>query len=172
MTKADVQQQAQPIVQQQTTPPCGVSATSQQAAQTPSSPAPPQRPARRKQAQPPAAAHGTPDSGQTAASQQQTTPSSAAQAPPASAAISQKSAETVSDLPLTIHAQEGGTLANAELIFPPCTVQTPPTSPKPTGERGHQRTPSDAAANSVVGAPATDSSLQPQGADRDAAPSQ
>ncbi|XP_062414978.1 AP2-associated protein kinase 1-like isoform X2 [Pungitius pungitius] len=139
VTKADAQQQAQPIVQQQATPASGVSATSQQVAQTPSSPAPPQRPARRKQAQAPAAAAGTPDPGQTATSQQ-TTPPSAAQAPPTSAAISQKSAET-----------------------------TPPASPKATGERGHQRTPSDAAANSVAGAPVSDTLLQPRGADRDAA---
>ncbi|XP_068562133.1 AP2-associated protein kinase 1-like isoform X1 [Cebidichthys violaceus] len=144
VTKADIQQQAQPTVQQQTTPPSVVSATSQQAAQTPSSPAPPQRPARRKQAQQPAAqpSPSKPASGQTPISQQQQqmTQPSAAQAQPASTEISQKAAET-----------------------------TPPASPKTTEERSHQRTPSDTTASSVTGVPVSDSLLQPQGADGDAA---
>ncbi|XP_035847652.1 AP2-associated protein kinase 1-like isoform X3 [Sander lucioperca] len=153
VTKADVQPQAQPIVQQQTTPPSVASGTSQQAAQTPSSPAPPQRPARRKQAQQPAtqqppaqqpASHPSPSkpaSGQPPVSQQQQiTQPSAAQAQPASTEISQKAA-----------------------------VTTPPASPKTTEGRGHQRTPSDATASSVVGVPVSDSLQQPQGANGDAA---
>ncbi|XP_054468992.1 AP2-associated protein kinase 1-like isoform X2 [Anoplopoma fimbria] len=148
VTKADVPQQAQPVVQQQTTPSPVVSTTSQQAAQAPSSPAPPQRPARRKQAQQPAAQQpaaqpspSKPASGQIPASQQQQiSQPSAAQAQPASSEISQKAAET-----------------------------TPPASPKTTEERGHQRTPSDAAASSVAGVPVSDSLLQPEGADGDAA---
>ncbi|XP_042364669.1 AP2-associated protein kinase 1-like isoform X2 [Plectropomus leopardus] len=137
VTKADVQPQAQPVVQQQTTPPSAASATSQQGAQTPSSPAPPQRPARRKQAQQTAAqpSPSKPASGQLPVSQP-----AAAQASPASTEISQKAAET-----------------------------TPPASPKPTEERGHQRTPSDAAVSSVAGVPVSDSSQQPQGANGDAA---
>lgn len=112
VTKADIQPQAQPIVQQQTTPPSGVSTTSQQAAQTPSSPAPPQRPARRKQAgqaQQPAA---QPSPNKPAPCQplvplqQQITQPSAAQAQPASAEINQKAAETVSFLLLTLLLQK------------------------------------------------------------------
>ncbi|XP_049908712.1 AP2-associated protein kinase 1-like isoform X1 [Epinephelus moara] len=146
VTKADVQPQAQPIVQQQTTPTSAASATSQQGAQTPSSPAPPQRPARRKQAQQPAAqpspskpAPGQPPISQQQQQQQQITQPPAAQAPPTSTEISQIAAET-----------------------------TPPASPKTTEERGHQRTPSDAAASSVAGVPVSDSSQQPQGANGDA----
>ncbi|KAG8010675.1 AP2-associated protein kinase 1 [Nibea albiflora] len=143
VTKADVQPQAQPVVQQQTTPSSVVNATSQQAAQTPSSPAPPQRPARRKQAgQAPQAAAlpspSKPSPGQPPASvqqQQQITQPAAAQAQPASAEVSQKAAET-----------------------------TPPASPKTTEERGHQRIPSDATASGVAGAAVSDSSQQPQGA--------
>ncbi|XP_070780277.1 AP2-associated protein kinase 1-like [Enoplosus armatus] len=145
VTKADVQPQAQPIVQQQTTPPSVVSTTPQQAAQTPSSPAPPQRPARRKQAGPaqqPAAqpSPSKPAPGQLPASlqQQQISQPSAAQAQPASTEISQIAAET-----------------------------TPPASPKTTEERGHQRVPSDA--TSTVPVPVSDSSQQPQGANGDAA---
>ncbi|XP_029299900.1 AP2-associated protein kinase 1-like isoform X2 [Cottoperca gobio] len=141
VTKADVQPQAQPIVQQQTIPPSLSSGPSQQAA--PSSPAPPQRPARRKQAQQPAA-QSSPSkqaSGQPPVSQQQQiTPPSAAQAQPGSTEISQKAAET-----------------------------TPPASPKTTEERGHQHTPSDATSSSVAGVPVSDSSQQPQGANGDAA---
>ncbi|XP_027137838.1 AP2-associated protein kinase 1-like isoform X2 [Larimichthys crocea] len=141
VTKADVQPQAQPIVQQQTTPSSVVSAGSQQAAQTPSSPAPPQRPARRKQAgqaQQPAAqpSPSKPSPGQPPISvqqQQQITQPAAAQAQPASAEVSQKAAET-----------------------------TPPASPKTTEERGHQRIPSDATASSFAGAAVSDSSQQPQ----------
>ncbi|XP_063746374.1 AP2-associated protein kinase 1-like isoform X2 [Eleginops maclovinus] len=143
VTKADVQPQAQPIVQQQTTPPSSVSANSQQAA--PSSPAAPQRPTRRKQAQQPAA-QASPvkqASGQPPVSQQQITPLSAAQAQPPSSESSPKTAET-----------------------------TPPSSPKTTEERGHQRTPSDATASSITGVPVSDSSQQPQGANADAAPNQ
>ncbi|XP_044029574.1 AP2-associated protein kinase 1-like isoform X2 [Siniperca chuatsi] len=147
VTKAEVQPQAQPIVQQQTTPPSVVSATSQKAAQSPLSPAPPQRPARRKQAgqaQQPAAqsSPSKPASGQPPVSlqQQQITQPSAAQAQPASTEIIQKAAET-----------------------------TPPASPKTTEERGHQRIPSDASAGSVAGVPVSDSSQQPQGANGDAA---
>ncbi|KAM9338558.1 AP2-associated protein kinase 1-like [Symphorus nematophorus] len=149
VTKAEVQPQAQPIVQQQTTPPAGVSATSQQAAQTPSSPAPPQRPARRKQAsqaQQPAAqpSPSKPAAGQPPVSlqqpQQQITQPSVAQAQPTSTEISQKAAET-----------------------------TPPASPKTTEERGHQRTPSDATASSIAGVPVSDASQQPQKANGDAA---
>lgn len=110
VTKADVQPQAQPVVHQQTTPPSTVSATSQQA-QTPSSPAPPQRPARRKQAgqAPQPAAQPSPSrpaSGQPPGSQQQQiTQPSAAQAQPAFNEISQKAAETVRGLLLTIQLQ-------------------------------------------------------------------
>lgn len=102
VTKADIQPQAQPIVQQQTTPPSVVSTTSQQAAKTPSSPAPPQRPSRRKQAgqaQQPAAqpSPSKPAPGQPLVPvQQQVTQPSAAQAQAASAEINQKAAETVS----------------------------------------------------------------------------
>ncbi|XP_036972691.1 AP2-associated protein kinase 1-like isoform X1 [Acanthopagrus latus] len=140
VTKADVQAQAQPIVQQQTTPSTAVAAASQPTAQTPSSPAPPQRPARRRQAsqaqQP--AAQSSPS--KATASQQQITQPSAAQAQPTSSEISQKAVET-----------------------------TPPASPKTTEERGHQRTPSDAAASTVAGVPVSDTSQQPQGANGDAA---
>uniref|UniRef100_A0A671WB61 non-specific serine/threonine protein kinase n=1 Tax=Sparus aurata TaxID=8175 RepID=A0A671WB61_SPAAU len=140
VTKADVQAQAQPIVQQQTTPSTAVATASQPAAQTPSSPAPPQRPARRRQAsqaqQP--AAQSSPS--KATASQQQITQPSAAQAQPTSSEISQKAVET-----------------------------TPPASPKTTEERGHQRTPSDAAASTVAGVPLSDASQQPQGANGDAA---
>ncbi|XP_073333918.1 AP2-associated protein kinase 1-like isoform X2 [Pagrus major] len=142
VTKADVQAQAQPIVQQQTTPPAVVTAASQPAAQTPSSPAPPQRPARRRQAsqaqQP--AAQSSPSKAAASQQQQQITQPSAAQAQPASSEISQNAAET-----------------------------TPPASPKTTEERGHQRTPSDAAASTVAGLPVSDTSQQPQGAIGDAA---
>lgn len=47
--------------------------------------------------------------------------------------------------------------------------QTPPASPKTTEERGHQRTPSDAAASAVAGVLVSDASQQPQGANGDAA---
>ncbi|XP_070844759.1 AP2-associated protein kinase 1-like isoform X2 [Chaetodon trifascialis] len=150
VTKTDVQPQAQPIVQQQTTPPSAAGAASQQAAQTPSSPAPPQRPSRRKQAsqaQQPAAqpSPSKPASGQPPVplQQQQISQPSAAQAQPALTEISQKAAET-----------------------------TPPASPKTTEERGHQRIPSDATASGAAGAPLSDSSQQPQGANGDAALSQ
>ncbi|KAJ4926508.1 hypothetical protein JOQ06_008681 [Pogonophryne albipinna] len=141
--------QAQPIVQQQTTPPPSASAPSQQAA--PSSPAAPQRPARRKQAQQPAAQASPVKQapGQPLVSQQQQiTPPSAAQAQPAPSESSPKTAET-----------------------------TPPSSPKTTEERGHQRTPSDAkpsdvTVRGVAGVPVSDSSQQPQGANADAAPNQ
>ncbi|KAI3362381.1 hypothetical protein L3Q82_012677 [Scortum barcoo] len=147
VAKADVQTQAQPIVQQQTTPPSATSTTSQQAAQAPPSPAPPQRPARRKQAsqvaQPVAQpSPSKPTSGQPPITlqQQQITQPSAVQAQPASTENNQKAAET-----------------------------TPPASPKTTEERGHQRIPSDATASSVAGVPVSDSSQQPQGANGDAA---
>lgn len=106
VTKADVQAQAQPIVQQQTTPSTAVATASQPAAQTPSSPAPPQRPARRRQAsqaqQP--AAQSSPS--KATASQQQITQPSAAQAQPTSSEISQKAVETVSGLVLTNQLQK------------------------------------------------------------------
>ncbi|XP_059213750.1 AP2-associated protein kinase 1 isoform X2 [Centropristis striata] len=144
VTKAEVQPQAQPAVQQQTTPPAAASAASQQAAQTPSSPAPPQRPARRKQAPQPAAqpSPSKPASAQPPGPQQaqQVAQPQAAQAQPAAAEISQKAAET-----------------------------TPPASPKTSEERGHQRTPSDAAASIVAGGSVSDFSQPPQGANGEAA---
>ncbi|XP_070706463.1 AP2-associated protein kinase 1-like [Pempheris klunzingeri] len=86
VAKADVQPQAQSVVQQQTTLPSVASATSQQGAQTPSSPAPPQRPARRKQAggAPQPVAQPSPSKAASAQPQVQ----------PAAADISQKTAET------------------------------------------------------------------------------
>lgn len=67
---------------------------------------------------------------------------SAVQTQPAASEISQKSAET-----------------------------SPPATPKTTEEQGHQRTPSDTIEGVVPTAPVSDAS-QPEGADRDAAPSQ
>ncbi|XP_061590207.1 AP2-associated protein kinase 1 isoform X2 [Cololabis saira] len=154
VNKAEAAPQAQPTAQQQTaqqqpTPSSLASSTSQQAAQTPSSPAPPQRPVRRKQtsqAQQPETqpSPSKPTSSQPVATQQQQQiiQASAAQAQPASTDISQKSAET-----------------------------TPPATPKTTEERGHQRTPSDAASG-VAAVPVSDPSQQPQGANGDTALSQ
>uniref|UniRef100_A0A8D0D2T3 non-specific serine/threonine protein kinase n=1 Tax=Sander lucioperca TaxID=283035 RepID=A0A8D0D2T3_SANLU len=158
--------------------------TSQQAAQTPSSPAPPQRPARRKQAQQPAtqqppaqqpASHPSPSkpaSGQPPVSQQQQiTQPSAAQAQPASTEISQKAAVTVSSAhhPASEHHHHCRCRAVRINYFIFFYLSTPPASPKTTEGRGHQRTPSDATASSVVGVPVSDSLQQPQGANGDAA---
>uniref|UniRef100_A0A7N8Y9M2 non-specific serine/threonine protein kinase n=1 Tax=Mastacembelus armatus TaxID=205130 RepID=A0A7N8Y9M2_9TELE len=142
VTKADVQPQAQPAIQQQTTPPSAVSSTSGQAATTPSSPAPPQRPARRKQASQAQQPAAQPSPSKPASGQPSASQQpSAAQVQPTSSEICQKSAET-----------------------------TPPASPKTTEVGGHQRIPSDGTVSAVAAAPASDSQ-QPQGANREAAPS-
>ncbi|XP_026152686.1 AP2-associated protein kinase 1-like isoform X2 [Mastacembelus armatus] len=143
VTKADVQPQAQPAIQQQTTPPSAVSSTSGQAATTPSSPAPPQRPARRKQASQAQQPAAQPSPSKPASGQPSASQQpSAAQVQPTSSEICQKSAET-----------------------------TPPASPKTTEVGGHQRIPSDGTVSAVAAAPASDSQ-QPQGANREAAPSE
>ncbi|KAK5900888.1 hypothetical protein CgunFtcFv8_025810 [Champsocephalus gunnari] len=78
-------------------------------------------------------------------------------------------------------------LGQQQLITPPSAAQaqpapsesspktaeaTPPSSPKTTEERGHQRTPSDVTVRGVTGVPVSDPSQQPQGANADAAPNQ
>ncbi|XP_078127034.1 AP2-associated protein kinase 1-like isoform X2 [Sander vitreus] len=171
VTKADVQPQAQPIVQQQTTPPSVASGTSQQAAQTPSSPAPPQRPARRKQAQQPVVQQ---PAVQQPAVQQPAAQQPAAQQPPAQQPAAQQPAAHPSP---SKPASGQPPVSQQQQITQPSAAQAQPASTEisqkeavtTTEGRGHQRTPSDATASSVAGVSVSDSLQQPQGANGDAA---